>query len=480
MLFSMRKKNFFAVSSAILTLSAVGFSLPAGASEYGQPTTPTTLPVPVPASAANVPKLPANSDNAAPGFLPIQPNYHGYYQYSVQPGQTTPTASITVANTTSTTQSYLIYPTYGITSSYTGLQYEQADPGGPATWMNMSPHVVTLAPKQTEVETFSVTVPQGVPAGDYVLAVVGQGPPNSAQEATTKKSTSAAMIVTSRTIVADVIQVQGATPDSTDMQVGTPTLSTQSNYRQVVTIPMRELGNRLVHPMLNLSITTCTNPTPVFKITNRQLDTFVPFTSINYPIFLNNTILNPGCYEVSGTLSNATITGKFHVTSKQANVNPAALLHPIQNQINQQNKKIALLLSVIGGIVAVVALAALALFLLGRRRRKGGIVTFTPDTSNGIEETRASIWAAFREEAKKYDVLTDTSATLVLKLKNNTIVVTTESVEDIYTVKAVCSDAKSFDSAEKVAAKYKVGDNAENKGKNKDDASPQVDGDTES
>jgi hypothetical protein len=426
-------------------------SMPASASQvYGEPVTPTTLPVPVPSSAAKLPQLAPNANNAAPGFFSVQPNYHGYYQYSISPGQTTPPASITVSNTTQTPQSYLIYPTYGITSLYTGLQYQQADPGGPANWVDMQPHVITLAPKQAETETFTVTVPNGVPAGDYVLAIVGQGPPNSSKANTTKKTTSASMIVTSRTIVADVIQVQGSVPSSTDMQVGKPTFTTQSNFRQVLNIPMREIGNRLTHPILNLSVNTCVNPAakPYFLVSNRQLDTFVPFTSIVYPLALNNVVLPANCYVVSGTLSGAPFSSKINVTNKQANVNPAALLHPVQNQINQQNKLIHLLVMIIGGAIGLGILASLALFIIGRRKRKGGTVIIDL-FADSIEADQQLLWTSFKSSAKGYEVITDNSALLILKKKSNTIVATVEIGQEEdgsekHFMKVVCSDSPSF------------------------------------
>jgi len=318
------------------------------------PTTPPSTP-----THANYPTPPPSANNAAPGLFPVHPNDGGYFDFQLAPGQSA-TATVIVSNKTKSQSTYLIYPTAGITSNLTGLQYDQPDPGGSANWINMKPHLITLKPNQGDRITVPVTVPKGVKPGDYVDAIVGQGPPSASTDSTTHKGTSASILVTNRTIIAIVVSVPG--PDSVNIKTSKPTLAAEDGVRQVLNFPIKETGDRLAVPHINAKIQACGGG-KVYHSMNEGLNVFVPFTSVQYPVYLNSTILPAGCYTFDGTLSmkqlggSATTTHHFHytfnVTSSETHVSPSKLL-PTSTQ-KALNSLHAIERDVVGGIGVLVA-----------------------------------------------------------------------------------------------------------------------------
>lgn len=326
------------------------------------------------AYASNVvpsyPTPPPSSNNAAPGIYPIKANHDGYFEFSLSPGQSA-TAEIQISNQSKSTETFLIYGAAGITSNVTGVAYTQPLAGGVASWLSTKPHLVTLTSGQKEVEVVTIHVPKGTKPGDYVGALVGQGPPSSQKVNTTKKQTSGALIVTSRSIVAIVASVPG--PRTTTMVIGKPTLQAQNGIRQVINVPMKEVGNRLTHPSIDLVVSSCASPHRSVFIYKQQLDTFVPFTSIQYPVYLNQTVLPAGCYHVGGTVAsngnNYALHGTIHVTSAQTKVTPSRLstVSIAQSLFTQVNlfKKLALIMA---GVTILLILGFI--FLIFKRKHK--------------------------------------------------------------------------------------------------------------
>lgn len=340
---------------------------------------PTTSPPATP-THVNYPTPPPSKNNAAPGLFPVHPNHGGYFQYVLSPGQTAQ-ATVILSNKTKTASTYLLYPTRGVTSNLTGVQYQQPDSGGSASWINIQPHLIALNANQGDRITVPIKVPSGVKPGDYVDAIVGQGPPSASNHSTTQKGTTASILVTNRTIIAIVISVPGPT-NATKIVTSKPTLVAQDGVRQVLNFPMTETGNRLGAPHIQAVIKACGGSKSLHSI-NESLNVFVPFTSITYPVYLNNTVLPAGCYTFSGSISNKALDGgaptsvtpfhyTFNVTSAATNVTPSKLL-PTSTQ-TALNSLHAIERDVIGGIGVLVA-AALAWIASRDWRRKKKLVS---------------------------------------------------------------------------------------------------------
>lgn len=309
--------------------------------------------VPATPTHANYPTPPPSNDNAAPGVFPVHPNQGGYFEYRLAPGQSA-TATVVISNKTKASATYLVYPTRGITSDLTGVQYEQPEAGGSTNWINMKPHLITLNSGQGQRITVPITVPHGVKPGDYVDAIVGQGPPSANTSNTTHKGTTASILVTNRAIIAVVISVPG--PNTTTIVTSKPTLVAQDNVRQVLNFPMKEIGDRLTAPYINAHVAACGSSSSLHTI-KESLGEFVPFTSISYPVYLNSTALSKGCYTFAGSLRTGEVTTPFHytfnVSSAATNVTPSRLLPSSTQQA--LNSLHAIERDVIGGIGVLIA-----------------------------------------------------------------------------------------------------------------------------
>lgn len=338
-----------------------------------KPVTPTkttqskvpTTPSQPPTHHVNYPTPAPSKNNAAPGLFPEHPNHGGYFQYDLSPGQSAQ-ATVILSNKTKSAGTYLVYPTIGITSDLTGLQYQQPEPGGSANWVNMKPHLVSLKPGGSTPITVPITVPRGVKPGEYVDAIVGQGPPSASNQSTTHKGTTASILVTNRTVIAIVVDVPGPT-NTTTIVASKPTLTEQDGVRQVLNFPLKETGNQLGALSIDASIKACGSSTSKFSV-NKNLSVFVPFTQITYPVYLNNTVLGAGCYVFSGKVSNRALDGgaptstvpfryTFNVSSASTHVTPSKLL-PTSTQ-TALNSLHAIERDVVGGIGVLIA-AALA------------------------------------------------------------------------------------------------------------------------
>jgi len=253
---------------------------------------------------------PASSPPPAPGLSPINPGPRGYFQYTIKPGAST-SGAFTVRNLTTTPASYLIYVSDTTTSPVSGVAYGQPETHitGVPSWIKLSTGLVRLAPGGTSTVHFSVTVPKETASGDYVVGLVAQ-----TQIPTTSPSTSAP-IATSRVIVDAVVVVPG--PMKGGASFGQPSIQIQQHRRQVLVIPIHDTINVSMKPYLAGKLLGCSSGKTVLNL-DRQLDTFVPHTSINYPWDINNKIVPAGCYRASLTLTNngivlANFNGTLHV-----------------------------------------------------------------------------------------------------------------------------------------------------------------------
>ena len=266
----------------------------------------------------------SSSPPAAPGLSPINPSPNGYFEYTIAPGSST-SGAFTVRNLTTSPTSYLIYVSDATTSPVSGVAYGQLEthPVGVPAWIKLSTGLLHLAPKGASTVHFSVTVPKGTASGDYVVGLVAQTQtPTKIVKATTSSKTSATLITTTRVIVAAVISVPGSVKPAASF--GQPNIELQQHRRQLLAIPIHDTGNVLMKPYLAGKILSCSTGKTVLNI-GRQLDTFVPHTSIDYPWYLNNRVVPAGCYRATFTLSNsgtvlASFNGTLHVAAATTKV----------------------------------------------------------------------------------------------------------------------------------------------------------------
>ena len=315
-----------------------------------------------PAMASSSPAAPAAP--AAPGLFPVHPGPNGYFEYTLSPGAAT-SGTVVVHDLTKSAARYLIYVTGAVTSPVGGVAYGQPEPSphGTAAWVHLSAGSVQLLAKSAVAVHFSVVVPGAALPGDYVAGLVAQTPTPTASAPASSTKGGVLLLTTTRVIVAVVVRVPG--PAAPAAHFGRPSVALQQHRRQVLTIPIDDTGNVLMKPYLAGDLRNCSGGPPVLRLA-RQLGTFVPETSIDYPWYLNNQVLPAGCYRArlsldlgAGGTRLASYTGIFGVGVAATKVLP----QPGQPSAGRPPHGAHPGLS--SWLVPAVAAAALLLFLAG-------------------------------------------------------------------------------------------------------------------
>lgn len=233
----------------------------------------------------------------SPGLLPVNPGPHGYFEFTLGPGAHRAFA-VVVKNLSSAPAGYSLYVSQASTGTSGGVAYSEqtAAPTGTASWLQVPAGPVTLRPGQNRQLILGVTVPTGTAPGDYVAAIAADSPSSSASDASTGSGAHVRLTVSSRVVVAVVIHVPG--PLRPGLRITQPAVVQDSGGRQILDIGFVDDGNELLKPLLEGTVTACSGGAPVVSI-HRQLDTFVPRTSVTYTYSLAPTTLAVGCYRVA-------------------------------------------------------------------------------------------------------------------------------------------------------------------------------------
>ncbi|HET6874857.1 MAG TPA: DUF916 domain-containing protein [Acidimicrobiales bacterium] len=319
-----------------------------------------------------------NASLPTPGLATGTPTQHGYFEYRAAPGEKI-TGSVRVTNPGPGSATFSLYPVDGLTSSATGVVYSARGStlSSTGTWITLTRTTVSLAAGSSAVVPFLVTVPASPYSGDHVGGIAAENPTAAAAAEQGQGSGSGvALKVQTRVILAVVVTVPG--PATAALQVGHPSIAEQNGTQQVVDIPMNDTGELLFKPHLVASVSDCQGA-PVAHA-DRQLDTFVPRTSIVYQWSLAPTILKAGCYNVTATVLNgqtpvSSQTDQVNVTSAVASVKPAGPgARPPSGPAaaGTKTKSISPLLGLVGGAafaLLLLVIAALIFFLIWSRRR---------------------------------------------------------------------------------------------------------------
>lgn len=344
-----------------------------------------------PAWASSSPSAPA-----APGLFPVHPGPRGYFEYTLSPGAAA-SGTIVVHDLTASPASYLVYVTGATTSPVSGVAYGQpeAHPPGTAAWVQLSVGSVHLPGKGAGPVHFTVTVPAATAPGDYVAALAAQTPTPTATAPPSSTKRGVRLLTTTRVIVAVVVHVPGpATPAA---RFGPPTVGLQQHRRQVLTVPIDDTGTVLMKPYIAGDLRRCSGGRPVLRLA-RQLDTFVPSTSIDYPWYLNNRVLSAGCYRATLTLDLGAGGARLASYAGTLQVGVAATKvqrPPGQRRLFPQPGPPVWLVPAAAG-AALLFLVAVLLLLRSRaeRRRRRGARRSGPAHRKGRD--RRAPWAPFR------------------------------------------------------------------------------------
>ena len=213
----------------------------------------------------------------------------GYFVYGLAPGATQ-TGAIIVSNTGTRSGTVKLYPADATTGRTTGTVYiTDRPPSGTGTWLQLATTSLTLAPGRSARVPFTVNVPAEAKPGQWVAGIVAEAAQTAQQTSSTNK-TGVRIRIRNLTIVAVQTNVPGAAIVS--FTVGSVSTGGQHGFQQLI-VRFTNGGNQLRKPRGSATILDSKNR--VVETLTYAMDTFLPQTSIEYPLLLSKA-LPPGDY----------------------------------------------------------------------------------------------------------------------------------------------------------------------------------------
>jgi hypothetical protein len=249
-------------------------------------------------SAAMAPAALASGANFAlrpVTFDPKVPATSSYFVFAGKAGRTV-TSQVRVTNAGDQPGTAYLYPVDATTGQTSGTVYlsrknKRRDVG---RWLRLSTRSLTLAPGESRVVSFSFRIPRNAKRGDHVGGIVAE----NARLKTGAKSQGRngrggfQIRVRELTIVAVEVQLQGGKPR---LSAGAVHAGGQGR-NQAILLGLSNTGGILLKPRGRVTVRNSHGRT--VKRTALSLDTLIPATKIDYPVYFRGKPLGAGTYKV--------------------------------------------------------------------------------------------------------------------------------------------------------------------------------------
>ncbi len=228
-------------------------------------------------------------------YDPSQPVTQSYFVFDSHPGMILHN-QVRVTNSGSATGTASLYTVDATTGQTSGLVYlsQTAAQHEVGTWITLEKQQVTLAPGQSQIVLFQVAIPSTTWSGQHVGGIVVE----SATRPSSPSSGAIHIIVQNLTIIAVQINLPG-TP--IEQLIATGIQPGGENAHQNMLVGLRNTGNTMLKPVGTLHVTDSHGH--LIQNLAVKLDTLLPHTSINYPVYLKGTALGAGTYQAELTLT---------------------------------------------------------------------------------------------------------------------------------------------------------------------------------
>jgi len=233
----------------------------------------------------------------------------GYFIYTAHGGARL-TGQVAVINTSSARGTVRLYAVDATTGQTTGAVYlsraqRRRDVGA---WTRLPIGRVVLGSHGRTQVTFTVRVPRGVRGGQHLGAIVAQPVSPVRRYSTQHKGSAFHINVQALTVLA--VQVNVPARPVQRMTVGGCRAGGPHNY-QTLYVGMSNTGNQLLKGTGSLTVQN--HAGRVVKHQSFALDTFLPATSISYPVVLAGKPLGAGNYRATVALTYGT---DHHLTQR--------------------------------------------------------------------------------------------------------------------------------------------------------------------
>ena len=222
-------------------------------------------------------------------------NTHGYFVYSLAAGDAQ-TGAVIVSNAGTAKGTVKLFTADATTGPTTGAVYEtDRKPSRTGAWIALSATSVTLAPGQHRRVPFTIHVPTGQKPGQWVGGIVAEAS-HRVSASKSKQKASVRIRIRDLTIVAVQANVPG--PPIVSIEIGRVRAGGQRGFQQLY-VHLASKGNTLVKPTGKMLVYGAGKK--LLQTLPFAMDTFVPQTSIDYPVLLKKALV-AGAYRATVTL----------------------------------------------------------------------------------------------------------------------------------------------------------------------------------
>ncbi len=171
------------------------------------------------------------------------------------------------------------------TGTTTGTIYlTSTKPKNSAAWVKLSQTTLALGPNTARRVPFTVTVPAGAAAGQYVAGIVAA---DKNQPTAGKSSGKTSVQIKIRNLAIMAVQVNVPGPTIHHFTIGKVTAGGSRGFQQVL-FGIANQGNVLEHPTGSVTIRNASGQ--VVETLPYKMDTFLPHTEIDYPVTLKKAL----------------------------------------------------------------------------------------------------------------------------------------------------------------------------------------------
>ena len=190
-----------------------------------------------------------------------------------------------------------IYTADATTGSTTGVVYlTDSAPTLAGSWIKLGSSQLSLPPGKQATVPFTVTVPNNAAPGQFVGGIVAE---TVAQVAGPKSKEKANVQIKVRNLSIVAVQVNVPGPKISKFTISKATIGGSKGFQQVL-VSITNDGNVLAKP--SGAVTIHNTSGLAIQTIRFQMDTFLPHTTIQYPIVLKQG-LPPGNYTANVDLS---------------------------------------------------------------------------------------------------------------------------------------------------------------------------------
>jgi hypothetical protein len=303
--------------------------------------------------------LPTASAGAAGPVFALKPASTaklGYFVLGAKPGATVrgKVQVINVGTEAGKTSLYAVDATTGQTSG--AVYRSQQEPRrGVGDWIKLGAKTVALAPGQSQIVPFTAKVPSGASGGEHLGGIVAQRSSSSASSSPAASGESGTFKVRVHALSVIAVQVNLPGPRRPKMSLSGIKAGTDPGH-QALLLGIGNTGNVLVKGSGSLKVVNSSG-----RSVQRQkfnLDTFVPESRIDFPVYIEGKALKPGHYRGTVTIRylghRLTRTYPFTITAANA-----------KQVFGSQAAQVAPPDSSSGGGAAIYVLAGIAALAIG-------------------------------------------------------------------------------------------------------------------